>query len=108
MQRGPHGQCGDLHYQGKCYNELTKKILHPTGNPENYIPSTVLLGSKVFILVKVHKTQCGNFKIFVSLRFYVKSILWILEVKKTAVFTIFGAVNFVLLLNFSLQKVKNA
>ena len=26
--------------------------------------------------------QCGNFKIFISLRFYVKSILWILEVQK--------------------------
>ena len=25
--------------------------------------------------------KCGNFKIFVSLKFYVKSILWILEVQ---------------------------
>ena len=29
----------------------------------------------------VHTTQCGNFRIFLSLRFYVKSILGILEVQ---------------------------
>ena len=44
--------------------------------------------------------QCGNFKIFVSLRFYVKSILWILEVQKLPFLPI--------LVNFSLQKVQNA
>ena len=34
-----------------------------------------------FVLKKVYKTQCGNFRIFLSLRFYVKSVLGILEVQ---------------------------
>ena len=33
-------------------------------------------------------TQCGNFRILLPLRFYVKSILEILEVPKIAIFTV--------------------
>ena len=47
-------------------------------------------------------SHCGNWKFqvktFVSLRFYVKLILWILEVQKL--------VNFVHLVDFSLQRVQ--
>ena len=46
--------------------------------------------------------QCGNFKIFLSLRLYVKLSA------KTAAFAILGAVNFVhlqIVVNFSLQKI---
>ena len=39
---------------------------------------------------RVSLPQWGNFKIFVLLRFYVKSILCILEVQKTAIFAILG------------------
>ena len=46
-------------------------------------------------------TQCGNFRIFLSLRFYVKSILWILSAK-TAVFSNLGLVNLVHLVISSL------
>ena len=43
---------------------------------------------------------------FLSLRFYLKSILGIIEVQKTAVFAIFWALNFANLENGSLQKVQ--
>ena len=55
---------------------------------------------------KVQSAQCGNFKIFLSFRFYVKSILENLEVVKVPFFAILGALNFVDLVNFSLQKAK--
>ena len=51
--------------------------------------------------------QCGNFEIFVSLRFYMKSISGITyrsaktEIAKNA---ISGGVNFVYLVNFSFRK----
>ena len=59
-------------------------------------------GEKITIFsVKTHfqswKTQCGNIKIFLSLRFSVKSIL-----HKTAIFEILEVLNFVNLVNFSL------
>ena len=39
--------------------------------------------------------QCGNFRIFLSLRFYVKSILWMISrSSKTAILTILKALNF--------------
>ena len=49
-------------------------------------------------------TQCGNFRIFLSLRFYVKSILEHLEVFFLPIFVISGILKFVNLLNVSLQK----
>ena len=53
---------------------------------KNYNPLTIdALG--------IH-TQCGNFRIFQSLRFYVKSILRIVKVKKSAIFAVFEAPNF--------------
>ena len=39
-------------------------------------------------------TQCGNFKIFLSLRFYVKSILENLEVRKLPFLPFFGGSEF--------------
>ena len=48
--------------------------------------------------------QCGNLSIFLSLRFYVKSILENQESPKTAVFAIFGALNLVNLVNSRLAK----
>ena len=51
-------------------------------------------------------TQCENFKIFLSFRFYVKSIFEESRMSKTAVFAIFGTLNFVNLINFSHQKVQ--
>ena len=50
------------------------------------------------------RSQCGNFMIFLSLRFYVKSNLGEARSSKTAVFAIFEALNFVDLVNFSLSK----
>ena len=45
--------------------------------------------------------------IFSSLRFYVKSILGILEVQEQLFHAILGALNFADLVNFNLQKVQN-
>ena len=39
-------------------------------------------------------TQCGNFRIFLSLGFYVKSIFGESRSSKPAIFTISGALNF--------------
>ena len=50
--------------------------------------------------------QCENFKIFQSLRFYVKSFLENLEVLRLPFFVILGPLNFVDLVNLSLQKVQ--
>ena len=50
--------------------------------------------------------QCGNIKIFISFRFYVKSILVDSRSAKAAIFAILGAVNFVNLVNIGLQKVQ--
>ena len=49
---------------------------------------------------------CRNFRIFLSLRFYVKPIIEKLEVVKLPFFAIFGALNFVDVGNFSLQKMQ--
>ena len=47
-----------------------------------------------------------NFRNFLSFTFYVKSILKNLEVLKIADFAIFGALNYVQLVNFSLEIVQ--
>ena len=52
--------------------------------------------------------QCGNFRIFLSLRFYVKSILENLEVLKLLGFVILGALNYVNVVDFSLEKYKKS
>ena len=49
---------------------------------------------------------CGNFSMFLSLRFCVKSIFWGSGSSKTDIFAILGALNFVVLVNFSPQEVK--
>ena len=50
--------------------------------------------------------QCANFRIFLSFRFYVKSILDNVEVLKIAFFAILGTLNFDILVNFRLLKVQ--
>ena len=55
---------------------------------------------------KIAKSQIGNFSIFLSFRFYVKSIFQNLKVLKTAVFAILRAQNFVNWVFFNLQKVQ--
>ena len=52
------------------------------------------------------RTQCGNFMISLSFRFYVKSILEILEVQHLPFFEILRVLNFVNLVDFSLEKVQ--
>ena len=54
---------------------------------------------------RVKVSQCGNFRNFLSLRFYVKSMLKNLEVIKLP-FCHFWALKFVNLVNLSLQKVQ--
>ena len=49
--------------------------------------------------IKVSKPQCGNFMIFLSLRFYVRS-------SKIAVFRILGALKMIHLVDFSRQRVQ--
>ena len=49
-------------------------------------------------------TQCGNFRIFLSFRFYVKSIFENQELVKLPFFANFGDLNFVNLVNISLKK----
>ena len=60
----------------------------------------------VFIACTVVSTQCGNFSIFLPIRFYVKSILEVSRSAKTAIFVTLGAVNLVILVNFSFQKMQ--
>ena len=50
-------------------------------------------------------TQCGIFRIFLSYRFYVKSILGIVQVLIIASLGILGGLNFDLV-NFNLEKVQ--
>ena len=57
-------------------------------------------------LVKHCETLCGNFMIFLSFRFYVKSILANLNVVKLPFSAILVALNFVNLVDFSLLEVK--
>ena len=54
----------------------------------------------------VWHTQCGNFRIFMSFRFCVKSIRGNLKVLKLAFLPFLGPLTFVNLVNFSLQKVQ--
>ena len=61
---------------------------------------------KEITVTVLNNAQCGSFMIFLSLRFYVKSILRISEVQ-TAIFAILRTVNFVPLVYYSLQKVQN-
>ena len=65
------------------------------------------LGRKATAFNRRKRTQCGNFIIFLSLRFYVKSILENLEIVKLAtIFVILWALNFAKLVYFSFQKVQ--
>ena len=71
-----------------------------------------LLYGKLHLLI--HQTyllfvsQCGNFRIFLSFRFYVKSTLENVEVLKLPFFAIFGALNLLNLVNYSLLKVERS
>ena len=55
------------------------------------------------LCAEVKSTQCKNFKIFLSFRFCVKSILGDFRSSKNAVFAILWSLYFVILVNFSLQ-----
>ena len=52
-------------------------------------------------------SQCGNFMIFPSLRFYVKSTLENVKGLKIPIFAILGALNYINLVIFSLYELQN-
>ena len=54
------------------------------------------------------KTQCGSFRIFLSLRFYVKSILGILEVQKLPFLPFYGLWILLIWSISALKKCKNS
>ena len=54
----------------------------------------------------IGKAQCGKFRIFLPLRIYVKSNLVILKPLKTAILTIWAALNFEILGTFDILKCK--
>ena len=62
-----------------------------------------LLNKAIMQIGRIESSQCENVMIFLSFRFYVKSILDNLEVLKLPFFAIFVPLNFVNLVNFSLQ-----
>ena len=55
----------------------------------------------------IGNTQCGNFRILLPLRIYVKSILVTLKHCKTALLTIWAALNFQFLQTFDIFKCEN-
>ena len=57
------------------------------------------------VTIAVYSPQFGNFRIFLSLMIYVKSILKNLEVLKMPYVPFYGALKFVYLVKFILQKV---
>ena len=60
----------------------------------------------VYIMEKIEANpQCGNFRIFLSLKFYVKSILENLDVVKLPFFATLAALNLFHMVNFNLQNV---
>ena len=64
--------------------ELLETCLNYNLRPVNLGPDpphAKIASDVMSCLFMVSPKQCGSFKIFVSLRFYVKSILWILEVQ---------------------------
>ena len=67
-------------------------------------PSMFLENQSMFSW-NINQSTAWKFHDFSALRFYVKSILQNLESSKTAFFAILGALNFVTLEDFSLQKV---
>ena len=60
---------------------------------------------KQLLSMTVATAQCGNFGIFLSLRFYMSSIFGGSGSAKTAIYAILRAMDFVDLVNISLQKV---
>ena len=74
-----------------CFFE-NSHILFDANNFKKYKPPIIGGGSGML--------YSRNFKNFQSFKFYVKSILVNLEVLKTDIFAIFGALNFVALVNF--------
>ena len=60
----------------------------------------------VFQFLTLLSPQCGNCRIFLSFRFYVKSTLENLEVLKLPFYAILRALDFVNLVDFRLQKVR--
>ena len=59
---------------------------------ESFSVTHILCGADYYKFREI--TQCGNFRIFLSFRFYVKSILAHFKRSKTAISTILRALNF--------------
>ena len=88
-----------------CSLGVIKYLLGVIRMPKVYFP---ILGSFSWsssnaIVQYVHKPQCGKLKLFMLLRFYVKSILPIL-VMKIAILIVSLGLNFELLVDFSIFK----
>ena len=93
--------------QMKKKSRRIKSLDHPS-DPES-VSGTPTSGNAATVGNRyVVNTQCGNFRIFLSLGFYLKSIMENLEVLKTAFLAISGTLNFVNFVNFSHRKCKNA
>jgi len=58
--------------------------------------------------VWLHNTQCGNFRVFLPLGFYVKSIFADFKKSKSAILTILEALTFDFWGYFTFENVKNA
>ena len=118
--------CYSLVFCHICLGQLLKNYLTiPTSRwccgapPSSFWPfpkprpielKKVLKAWKPFLLPHEKKeiwiiiSHCGNCRIFISIRFYVKSILQNLEVLKLTFFAILGALNFI----SAFKKCKNA
>ena len=87
---------------------FTQKIWATRGHFRGHRGRLVYLerGSHYSAQNRILRTLCGKLVIFLSPRFYVKSILENLKLLKVPFFAILGALYFVYLLNFSLLKVQ--
>ena len=61
---------------------------------------------QILEIIDLSNTQCGNFISILSFRFYVKSILGILKLKKSVIFAFSEALIFILGQVSGLQKVQ--
>ena len=109
----PHGNVSFHRLGGRDHGDPLSNVMVTRSDKGWHCPECIHIGKSpksISRKIWVSETRCcGNFRIFLSLRFYVKSILENLcRTSKTPVFSIFGALNFVNLLNASLQMFKNS
>ena len=100
-----HAKSGDYEvnlYDDNGYSAM-KRVLERGDDASSVKPLVTIMVNH-----PVSWTPCGNFRIFLSFIFYVKSIFEDLEIEllKIVVFAILGVLKFVNLANFSLQKVQ--